>query len=84
MTQREILLKKIGTYKFALKDLQLYLDTHPYDEVALKKYEEYEAVVKPLVKDFEKRFGPLTVSADNMNRFLWINNPWPWDTEEDD
>lgn len=84
MTQREIMLKKIGTYKFALKDLQLYLDTHPFDEMALKKYSEYEAVLKPLVKDFEKRFGPLSVSADDDNKFLWINNPWPWDTEEDD
>lgn len=84
MTQREIMLKKIGTYKFVLKDLQLYLDTHPNDEMALRKYAEYEALVKPLVRDYENRFGPLTVSSDNMNKFLWIKNPWPWDIEEDD
>ncbi len=84
MTQREILLKKIGTYKFVLKDLQLYLDTHPRDEVALRKYAEYEAVLKPLVKEFESRFGPLTVKADDMNKFKWIKNPWPWDIEECD
>ena len=51
MTQREIMLKKIGTYKFVLKDLNLYLDTHPKDEVALRKYAEYEAVLKPLIKE---------------------------------
>lgn len=84
MTQREIMLKKIGTYKFALKDLQLYLDTHPKDEYALRKYDEYKEILKPLVKEFESRFGPLTVKADNINKFLWIKNPWPWDTEEDD
>ncbi len=84
MTQREIMLKKIGTYKFALKDLNLYLDTHPHDESALRKYEEYEAILKPLVKEFEAKFGPLSVSSDNMNKFLWIKNPWPWDIEEDD
>ncbi len=84
MTQREIMLKKIGTYKFALKDLQLYLDTHPKDEVVLHKYAEYEEILKPLIKDFESKFGPLTVKVDNMNKFLWIKNPWPWDIEEDD
>ena len=84
MTQREIMLKKIGTYKFALKDLQLYLDTHPHDEMALRKYAEYEAIVEPLVAEFERRFGPLTVSVDNMNKFKWIKNPWPWDIEECD
>jgi spore coat protein JB len=77
------MLKDIGIINFVMVELNLYLDTHPHDEMALKKYEEYEAILKPLVRDFEKRFGPLTVSADNMNRFLWINNPWPWDTEED-
>ncbi len=85
MTQREIMLRKIGTYKFALKDLQLYLDTHPRDEMALAKYEEYKAILKPLVKEFESRFGPLTArSGEFANKFLWINNPWPWDLEEDD
>lgn len=84
MTQREIMLKKIGTYKFVLKDLELYLDTHPKDEMALSKYAEYEALLKPMVKEFESRFGPLTVSPDNGNKFLWVKNPWPWDIEEDD
>ncbi len=84
MTQREILLRKIGTYKFALKDLQLYLDTHPKDDEALRKYDEYKAILKPLVREYESRFGPLRVKADDTNKFLWIKNPWPWDIEEDD
>ncbi|MBQ8057371.1 MAG: spore coat protein CotJB [Ruminococcus sp.] len=84
MTQREIMLKKIGTYKFVLKDLELYLDTHPKDEMALSKYAEYEALLKPMIKDYESRFGPLKASSDNGNKFLWVKNPWPWDIEEDD
>ena len=84
MTQREIMLKKIGTYKFVLKDLELYLDTHPRDEMALRKYAEFEALLKPMVEEFESRFGPLTVSSENGNKFLWVKNPWPWDIEEDD
>lgn len=85
MTQREILLKKIGTYKFAMKDLQLYLDTHKNDEQALEKYIEYKQILKPLVEEYERKFGPLTVKSVHMyNKFSWIKNPWPWDIEEDD
>ncbi len=85
MTQREIMLKKIGTYKFALKDLELYLDTHKNDEHALEKYNEYKQILKPLVKEFESKYGPLTLKSAQMNnKYLWIKNPWPWDIEEDD
>lgn len=83
MTHREIMLKKIGTYKFALKDLNLYLDTHPRDEWALRKYREYEAVLKPLVREFESKYGPLRVKVTDDKSFEWIKNPWPWDNEED-
>ena len=50
MTQREIMLKKIGTYKFAMKDLELYLDTHPGDEVALNKFEDGTVITAELLK----------------------------------
>ena len=36
-----MLLKKIGAYQFALADMNLFLDTHPYDKASLMKREEY-------------------------------------------
>ena len=82
MTQREILLKKIGTYKFALKDLQLYLDTHPYDAEPLKKFDVYSFRYKEFLKQYEKEYGPLSASGDfGSNGFDWVKNPWPWEKE---
>ena len=40
MTEREILLKKISTYQFAILDLQIFLDTHPYDQQVLSQINE--------------------------------------------
>ncbi len=84
MTRREILLRKIGTYKFALKDLGLYLNTHPTDRVAIEKFNEYKRVLTPLVAEFEREFGPLVSRREIDKSYSWIKNPWPWDIEEDD
>ena len=40
MTEREILLKKISTYQFSILDLQIFLDTHPYDQQVLSQIKE--------------------------------------------
>lgn len=83
MTEREILLKKISTYHFAVFDLQLFLDTHPNDKKTLEKMNEYKNAVKPLIKEYEEKFGPLTKSMTSSNNWSWIMGPWPWETEED-
>lgn len=83
MTEREILQKKIGTYKFACKDITLFLDTHPFDEESLKKLREYQEKLKPLVKEYEEKFGPLTLSGDDGNTWAWVKDPWPWDIWEE-
>lgn len=82
MTEREILLKKIGTYKFAVTDLELFLDTHPGDEQTLRKRREYQAAAAPLVAEFEEKFGPLSKASDtDANTWAWVKDPWPWDME---
>lgn len=81
MTERDMLLKKIGTCKFAVTDIDLFLDTHPGDAVMLKKREEYLDQLRPLVREFEDRFGPLTKAETDNNTWSWVKDPWPWDTE---
>lgn len=83
MTEREILLKKISTYKFAIIDIQLFLDTHPDDKSMLNKLNEYKKTVTPLVREYETKFGPLKKSNEDNNTWLWVKNPWPWDTEDE-
>ncbi len=83
MNEREILLKKISTYQFAAFDLQLFLDTHPNDRKTIEKMNEYKKQLRPLVKEYEEKFGPLTKSETERNSWKWIKAPWPWEIEED-
>lgn len=85
MTEREILLKKISTYQFAILDLQIFLNTHPNDQKTLEKVNEYKKALTPLTEEYEKKYGMLTKrQSANGNWHRWIKNPWPWDNEEDD
>ena len=82
MTERDMLLKKIGTLKFAVTDIDLFLDTHPGDKATMKKREEYLDQLKPLVREYEEKYGPLTPAAGEGVE--WLKNPWPWDIEGGD
>lgn len=84
MTEREILLKKISTYQFAVFDLQLFLDTHPHDKKILEKMRGYKEELIPLVADYEKKYGPLTKNVSNSNHWRWIKSPWPWESEDEE
>lgn len=81
MNERDMLLKKIGTLKFAIVDLDLFLDTHPADEKMLALRNQYESELQPLVEKFEKKYGPLTKNDNETNTWTWVRDPWPWDME---
>lgn len=83
MTPREMLLKKIGTYQFAVADMNLFLDTHPNDKTSLMKREEYLRELEPLIKEYEKSYGPLRKSENDTNTWAWVKDPWPWNTEDE-
>ena len=31
------------------------------------------------MKEYEKMYGPLTVTGVNAQDWTWVNEPWPWD-----
>ena len=74
------LLKEIKQIDFVLKDLNLFLDTHPCHREALEMYNKYEKKSRQLTYEYEKSFGPLTPSAGNNGEtWDWIKGPWPWE-----
>ena len=85
MNERATLLKKISVAKFAAFELQIYLDTHPGDQRALKSFQQYKEKANALVTEFEEQYGPLT-ACDTFGdtSWKWINDPWPWEKQEDD
>ena len=79
--KKEELLFNILMYKFALVELDLYLDTHPRDSKMINLYDQYLTEEKKLCKEYEKNYGPLTLNGENLgtNSWNWIKSPWPWE-----
>ena len=78
--KKDELLLKIQMYSFAIKDVILYLDTHPTDQNMLNEYQRLINKKNELIKEYESKYNPLC--SDNVNsdeKWTWINNPWPWD-----
>lgn len=80
MDGKNELLEQIRAVDFALIELNLFLDTHPSCENALKDFKMLVETRERLYKQFTEKYGPLRMidgAADGC--WLWINDPWPWD-----
>ena len=79
--KKEEILFNILMYKFALKELNLYLDTHPNNTQMINIYNQYLSEEKKLCQEYEKKYGPLTTDSQNLdnNSWDWIKSPWPWE-----
>ncbi|MBR3665997.1 MAG: spore coat protein CotJB [Ruminococcus sp.] len=80
MNERNMLLSRIKKYDFTLKELNLYLDTHPNCRRALAMFRKYKELRSDAVEEFTKRFGPITPEqVSDMQRWTWVEDPWPWE-----
>ena len=79
--ERETLLYQVMQYKFALTELNLYLDTHPNDTEMIKLYNQYLNIEKQMCDKYESMYGPLTLDSNYLdkNNWVWTNSPWPWE-----
>ncbi len=81
MNDRETMLRRIAALDFAVVELNLYMDTHPFDSDINEKLNEYKRKSNVLKDEFQKKFGPLSPNDKEKNRWGWISDPWPWNNE---
>lgn len=80
MNERQLLLTKIQKYDFAIKELNLYLDTHPDCHRALTLFNNYTKLLNDAQEEFSRRFGPITpIQSNDTHHWSWIDEPWPWE-----
>lgn len=79
-SEKEEMLVNIGQYSFMAHEMNLYLDIHPNDRQALQKFQEFRDKANDLMKNYERKYGPLTVSGGISNQvpFNWVTSTWPW------
>ena len=80
-SERTRLLNDIGKAGFVLTELNLYLDTHPYDQQAMDMFRQYSALKNSLVKEFTEKFGPIVLNCVDMDsrEWKWGTQDWPWE-----
>lgn len=83
INEKQSMMMQLMQYKFALIELQLYLDTHPKDIQILDLYNKYLDTEKKICNIYEKKFGPITCDSENIysDDWTWNNNPWPWEVK---
>jgi spore coat protein JB len=74
------LLKEIQAVDFVLVELNLYLDTHPYDYQAIQQYNDYVRKSMELKHSFQTLYGPLMHFGHSYagTPWNWDDTPWPW------
>ncbi|GKX68008.1 spore coat protein CotJB [Inconstantimicrobium mannanitabidum] len=76
------MLQLIVATEFMKEDLALYLNTHPDDKEAIKKYNTYVLECKKLKETYEANCAMLS-EHDSLSPYpwQWISEPWPWEYE---
>ena len=80
--EREKDLFKIMEVAFAMNDYNLFLDVHPENTNILNKYKTATERFRRITKEYEEKYGPLSMDYANYNTFKWIESPWPWEKED--
>lgn len=81
---RAELLKEIQKEDFMTEDLNLFLDTHPFDQRALAEYNRHTMCAAALRRQYEQFYGPLSVDSRTSPvgyPWRWIEEPWPWEID---
>lgn len=74
---------RIHALDFAILEMELFLDTHPEDQKALRARHVYRQKRETVVNEYERMYGPYIVTSSDVpcdaDRWIWINSPWPWE-----
>lgn len=82
MSEKQAMMIQLMQYKFALIELQLYLDVHPKDMQVFDLYRKYLSIEKQMCIEYEKKYGPITCDGEILgNEWSWDNSPWPWEVK---
>lgn len=79
--EREKLLLDLARMGFAAHELNLYLDLNPDDTSMITLFNDYRMKSNELIREYEAKYGPLTISSDSLDQtpFMWEQKSWPWE-----
>lgn len=83
LNEKQKLLRRLQAARFALVEINLYLDSHPDCQEGLKYFREKRAEAKRLTDEYQTKYGPLTaIESPAEERWEWVETPFPWERGE--
>lgn len=78
---RESMLLEIGMVDFAVVEMTLYLDTHPFERDAIDYLRHFVRLKNKLEREYSNMFEPLSVSQTDScsEQWTWALAPMPWE-----
>lgn len=77
-------LLEVMALDFVCNELVLYLDTHKDDKEAFAAFQSFLKLSDEAHMNYAQTYGPITrMDMKYGNTFTWLNNPWPWEYEEE-
>ena len=72
---------RIDVISFICIEMQLYLDTHPYEEDAIAYFNRNMQRLNQLKREYSRMYTPLTLAyADtDSQKWKWVLDPMPWE-----
>lgn len=68
---------------FVIKEMNLYLDTHPEDHEAFRYLKEVLKLYAEGKRVYTEKCGPIRFSdVAYSESFNWLDGPWPWQCSE--
>ena len=67
---------------FVIRELNLYLDTHPDDREAFETLQKCIRLSAEGRKRYVEQYGPISLrDLESSDVYDWLNAPWPWQQE---
>lgn len=78
---QRLALYELQKVDFAILELNLYLDTHPGDVLAIQQFNALTQQKHHLRNHYEANFGPLFNYGNSYTTYPkgWNEGPWPWE-----
>lgn len=77
--EKEALLYEIQKLCFYCHELNLYLDLDSDNKELISMFVNKNNELKEKEIAYQNLYGPLNVyDINNMNKWIWKDNPWPW------
>lgn len=67
---------------FVIRELNLYLDTHPDDREAFETLQKCIRLSAEGRRRYVEQYGPVSLrDLESSDVYDWLNAPWPWQQE---